>query len=220
MSNVSDEDKNHVKELFHKLDKNKDGKIDFDEMLSYFKENKHVENDVQAKKIFDSMLSKNGENSIYFDFRDFVEYVNSTDKKIELMFKDLDRDENGIIDREEIKKGFENLGIILNDKQIDKLLEHLDKNNSLQIDWKEWRDFFRFSPHDRIEEALRFWRTNAYLDYADQSIPNDYTKKEKQSGLWWRSLVAGGLAGGISRTCTAPLDRVKIFLQVCDKKLY
>jgi solute carrier family 25 phosphate transporter 23/24/25/41 len=32
--------------------------------------------------------------------------------------------------------------------------------------------------------------------------------------LWIRNLVAGGLAGAISRTCTAPLDRVKIFLQV------
>lgn len=120
----------------------------------------------------------------------------------------------GEIDKKEIKEGFENLGICLNDSQIDKLLNHLDKNNSLQIDWKEWRDFFRFAPHDRFEEALRFWRQESFVDYADQAIPADFTPKEKQSGLWWRSLVAGGVAGAISRTCTAPLDRVRIFLQV------
>lgn len=34
------------------------------------------------------------------------------------------------------------------------------------------------------------------------------------TGVWWRQLVAGGGAGAVSRTCTAPLDRVKLFFQV------
>jgi len=89
---------------------------------------------------------------------------------------------DGVIDKNEIKTGFEKLGIILNDSQIEKLLQHLDQNNSLQIDWKEWRDFFRFAPHDKFEESLRHWRAETFADYADASIPNDYTKKEKQSG--------------------------------------
>uniref|UniRef100_A0A6M2DY76 Putative mitochondrial fad carrier protein n=1 Tax=Xenopsylla cheopis TaxID=163159 RepID=A0A6M2DY76_XENCH len=40
-----------------------------------------------------------------------------------------------------------------------------------------------------------------------------------QTGKWWRHLVAGGVAGAVSRTCTAPLDRIKVFLQVQTQQL-
>lgn len=48
----------------------------------------------------------------------------------------------------------------------------------------------------------------------DSQISEDLWQQEIASGFWWRHLVAGGVAGCVSRTCTAPLDRVKIYLQV------
>ena len=46
------------------------------------------------------------------------------------------------------------------------------------------------------------------------AVPDDFTAQEMVSGMWWRHLVAGGVAGAVSRTATAPLDRIKVFLQV------
>lgn len=45
-------------------------------------------------------------------------------------------------------------------------------------------------------------------------VPDEFTVEEKQTGMWWRHLVAGGGAGAVSRTCTAPLDRLKVMMQV------
>ena len=53
------------------------------------------------------------------------------------------------------------------------------------------------------------------IDIGDSlRCPAEFTEKEKKSGMWWRHLVAGGFAGAISRTCTAPLDRLKVMFQV------
>lgn len=105
-----DEHDEQIQELFKRLDKNKDGKIDFDELNDYIRQvsnkatgsssSRHGE---QARKLFETIKSR-GESGTAtpsgmidnFDFRDFVDYVNRTDKKIELIFKNLDKDENGI----------------------------------------------------------------------------------------------------------------------------
>ena len=54
------------------------------------------------------------------------------------------------------------------------------------------------------------------LDFGEDGhqIPDDYTEKELVTGMWWRHLLAGAVAGAVSRSCTAPLDRLKVFLQV------
>ena len=60
--------------------------------------------------------------------------------------------------------------------------------------------------------VLQIWQM---IDIGDSlTCPPEFTKKEKKTGMWWKHLVAGGMAGAVSRTCTAPLDRVKIMLQV------
>ncbi len=56
------------------------------------------------------------------------------------------------------------------------------------------------------------------IDIGDNmTVPPEFTKKEKQTGKWWRHLVAGGMAGAVSRTLTAPLDRLKVMLQVLNQ---
>ncbi|OQR78695.1 calcium-binding mitochondrial carrier protein SCaMC-2-like [Tropilaelaps mercedesae] len=49
----------------------------------------------------------------------------------------------------------------------------------------------------------------------DALVPDDFTEAELRDGIWWRHLVSGGVAGMVSRTCTAPLDRTKVHGKEC-----
>ncbi|XP_015586027.1 calcium-binding mitochondrial carrier protein SCaMC-2 isoform X3 [Cephus cinctus] len=96
-----------------------------------------------------------------------------------------------------------------------KLLQRMDQDGSLNISFNEWRDFLLYAPSTNIHEIILYWRHSTYMDIGeDMGVPDDFTNSEMVSGMWWRHLVSGGIAGAVSRTCTAPLDRIKVYLQV------
>ncbi|XP_047295361.1 mitochondrial adenyl nucleotide antiporter SLC25A23 isoform X16 [Homo sapiens] len=63
------------------------------------------------------------------------------------------------------------------------------------------------------------WADHEVLDIGEcLTVPDEFSKQEKLTGMWWKQLVAGAVAGAVSRTGTAPLDRLKVFMQVHASK--
>lgn len=113
-------------------------------------------------------------------------------------------------------------------------------DNSLEISYDEWRSFFMVNPGilESItgdpNEMLRYWRgatvsDDLFLDrkaricvfrFVQQHVDlgeSPYIAledEETENKRWWKNLVAGGCAGAVSRTATAPFDRLKIIMQV------
>ncbi|XP_030641776.1 calcium-binding mitochondrial carrier protein SCaMC-2-B isoform X4 [Chanos chanos] len=146
------------------------------------------------------------------DFEEFVHYLRDHEKKLRLVFKSLDKKND---DSQEIMQSLRDLGVHISEQQAEKILKSMDKNGTMTIDWNEWRDYHLLHPADNIPEIILYWKHSTIFDVGESMIvPDEFTAEEKKSGMLWRHLVAGGGAGAVSRTCTAPLDRLKVLMQV------
>ncbi|POI30734.1 hypothetical protein CIB84_005515 [Bambusicola thoracicus] len=149
------------------------------------------------------------------DFEEFVHYLQDHEKKLRLVFKSLDKKNDGRIDAQEIVQSLRDLGVKISEQQAEKILKSMDKNGTMTIDWNEWRDYHLLHPVENIPEIILYWKHSTIFDVGENlTVPDEFTVEERQTGMWWRHLVAGGGAGAVSRTCTAPLDRLKVLMQV------
>ncbi|CAM5134936.1 unnamed protein product [Eretmochelys imbricata] len=202
--------------LFKKLDLNEDGRVDIAELHVGLKAlGIPLGRDAEEKIFKTGDSNKDGQ----LDFEEFMQYLKDHEKKMKLAFKSLDKNNDGKIEASEIVESLKLLGINISEQQAEKILQSIDADGTMSVDWNEWRDHFLFNPATDIEEIIRYWKHSTVLDIGDSlTIPDEFTEEEKKSGQWWRQLLSGGVAGAVSRTGTAPLDRLKVMMQVHSSK--
>uniref|UniRef100_UPI00398F8B55 calcium-binding mitochondrial carrier protein SCaMC-2-B isoform X1 n=1 Tax=Pristiophorus japonicus TaxID=55135 RepID=UPI00398F8B55 len=223
---LEQEQRLHV--LFHQLDVNQDGGLCVDDLAAGLLRLGVHRTESELRKI---VKAGDKDRDGQLDFDEFVHYLKDHEKKLRLVFKSLDKKNDGKIDAQEIMQSLRDLGVHISEQQAEKILKriwrghlwgpiaYMDKNGTMTIDWNEWRDYHLLHPADNIPEIILYWKHSTIFDVGESlTIPDEFTEEEKQTGMWWRQLVAGGGAGAVSRTCTAPLDRLKVLMQVHASK--
>ncbi|CAG5896788.1 unnamed protein product [Menidia menidia] len=216
-------------DLFNRLDANQDGKVDVAELRAGLKAMGIFRHGAAQKIVSSGDQNKDG----CLDFNEFTKYLKEHEKKLWLTFKSLDRNNDGRIDASEIQQSLAELGMDVSREDALKILQSMDIDGTMMVDWNEWREHFLLYPAHNLEEIIRYWKHSSMepdsilwelgetsvLDLGDSlAIPDEFTEEEKSSGLWCKQLAAGAMAGAVSRTGTAPLDRLKVFMQVHSTK--
>uniref|UniRef100_UPI0037E894AD mitochondrial adenyl nucleotide antiporter SLC25A24 isoform X2 n=1 Tax=Semicossyphus pulcher TaxID=241346 RepID=UPI0037E894AD len=200
----------HWAELFDQLDVNKDGHIDISELRTGLA-GRGLSRGSLERMVKAGDTNKDG----VLDFEEFTQYLHTHEKQLKLMFRSLDRNNDGQIDAAEIQHSLHAIGVDISLEDATRILQSMDKDGTMTIDWNEWRDYFLFNPLTNMEDVARYWKRSMMLDLGEQlTVPDEFTEEEKKSGYVWRQLMAGAMAGSVSRTGTAPLDRLKVFRQV------
>ncbi|XP_061024426.1 mitochondrial adenyl nucleotide antiporter SLC25A24-like [Dama dama] len=209
---TDEEDYLHYKTLFQGLDHNGDGVVDILELQEGLKNwnpsfAREMEEDIYKT------VDTNADSGL--NFEDFMRYLKDHERKMTLAFNSLDKNDDGIIETSEIIAVLKSLGINISETQAKKIIQSIDRDGTMTVDWDEWKNYFLLHPAKNIDEIAHFWKRSTMIDIGESiAIPDDITDQEKSSGNWWKRLVAGGIAGGVARTCTAPFDRLKVMMQI------
>lgn len=206
----------HWAELFDQLDLNKDGHIDISELRT------GLAGRGLSKSSLEKIVTTGDTNQDgVLDFEEFMQFLRDHEKQLKLMFKSLDKNNDGQIDATEIQQSLQSIGVTISLSNAKKILKSMDKDGTMTIDWDEWRDYFLFNTVSNMEDVARCWKRSVMLDIGEQlTVPDEFTEEERESGYVWRQLMSGAVAGCVARTATAPLDRLKVFRQVHSSSFF
>eukprot|EP01083_Nonionella_stella_P113540 334761_1 len=204
-------EKSYLYIMFRRIDDDASGSITFDELKSFFAQNNMKFNDSEIIRLM-SEVDYDGDGEM--DFREFYHIfgnVKSFDdlvvqSRLKLIFNSVDTDGSGELDFEEIKELFEKERIQISDKELRAMMNSIDINGDGVIDFDEFTE--AFSMITDLQDLVNMWQNLNSID-----IGSDLAVGSGLSQLSFLPILAGGLGGIMSRTATAPLERVKILAQ-------
>lgn len=178
--------------LFQEIDKNKDGYISKTELLDELKKIDIILSDNITDEIFQKKF--NSENNLISE-KNFIKYVKYKNRTLKKFFKSFQTKNEPYI----TSSSFNKKKYFISSEEKSKFLSYLNLDKKDKITY---------------EEFLYNYYNNNYLE----NIISRFFKKEFIPVSPFIILISGGIAGAVSRTLTAPLDRIKIIMQVSSKK--
>ncbi|KAK9452033.1 mitochondrial carrier domain-containing protein [Limtongia smithiae] len=195
-----------IRRLFESLDTKGSGYLDKESLQEGFQRSHHPL--ANADKITAEVIELMGRGNDKIEFEEFKEFVERTEVHLWRLFQSVDKDHNGHLDRAELAAALETSGLSVPSGRLDQFFESIDKDNDGVISFEEWRDFLLFLPVDNMSiRALYRYFIDTFPITSDGDV---IISDDQLAGIGY--FISGGLAGTISRTATAPFDRLKVFL--------
>lgn len=192
-------------EIFKSRDADKSGDLDEEELRNIFKDLGLRRSAAEIRKIISSYTRSSANKMTYEEFESLFSYARLLD-----VFNEIDRDESGTIDSTEVIVAMRKLGYRISKYQCRDMFKRVDEDESEEITFDEFRQAFELVPLATLETIADHW-TNALL-VKDCGSDFTYTTPTPQLFIW-QTLLCEGMAGIISRTVTAPLEKLKIAAQ-------
>lgn len=212
------QERRRIRALFERLDRDQDGKMTAADLRQELERlnlpfTQHTLDDILAR------CDKDRDGHISFD--DFYLFCIAKERELREVFDTIDLHKDGVLQLDELCTVLAALGFDVDRDDVAHMFSRMNLNRSGRIEWSEWREFLVLYPSSHVRDVFRFWQraTQQVALLEDYGLPD--SKSDVPKPDWWRHMLAGGVAGGVSRTLTAPLDRLRtlFMIQAVERRL-
>jgi len=198
------------------LDKDKDGFLSREDLSKGFEQLKLP---IASQ---DELLEEMNANRKGVSKEEFRFYAEKQYFKLKRLFDKLDINKDNVISPDELIQSVRNFDPH-SQYQVNSILrifQKIDKNHDGKIDFEEWCNFLILLPEVNVKEVLRYWGTiitiadpSDFTLYGLNQAKTAFSIRHSELMNWLTSFGAGFIAGLVSRTTMAPLDRLKLIYQ-------
>ena len=135
--------------------------------------------------------------------------------RLRATFDEMDVDKSDSVSTAELTSVMKNLGYKLSVVEITKILSKVDTDNNGEINYQEFELFFQNVPDANLHSIAK-----QLLEQVAVDCGSDLSPPIPTANVPWYYGVLGGIGGVVSRTLTAPLEKVKLVAQTTNDKKF
>ena len=199
-----EEDDDRIHQLFDEFDEDKNGKIQVHEIRDHLKAMKLPYTDHYVSELMNTIDIDHDGNICY---KEFKEYILRKKRELRDVFDEFDLNHDGVIDRNEVKAMLLKMNMPHTSNDVDRLMEKMDLDHNGRIDFDEWTRLLMMLPKANIHRICEYWREAAVLDVEHGMMGHPKATNTKSIIV---HLLSGAMSGAISKTGTAPFERLKL----------
>lgn len=197
-----------IRDIWKLIDENGEGAVDKHTLINKLHLISHSHtiphNTLYITLLANELANKPNSNG-EVTFPKFYTFIKTKEKQLLQLFAELDQNNDNRIGFQDLMKSVQKSGMNISPVELKEFMAALDSNNDGFVDYEEWRSFLFLHPHPKatLSNVFSFFQKVNY-NFSSEVVTvldtTSSTSEPKEFYIKLKHLLAGGIAGAVSRT--------------------